>query len=71
MRFRPDYDDTLSGGYRDIQLSVKIKSEKLKAHGEHCTNHRCEVQLHLKSFYDLKTSGGHAGYTLARNLRGA
>ena len=70
QRFAIGYDDTLSAGYRDVQLSIKLKSKENLANGAECANHLCEVQLHLKSFYERKGQGGHKHYKIARNLRG-
>lgn len=56
------------GGYRDVQLSVKIKSPAMTAKGSAYEGHRCEVQLHLLSFYNLKNAEGHATYTRIRNM---
>ena len=70
QRFAIGYDDALSAGYRDVQLSIKLKSKENLANGAACANHLCEVQLHLKSFYERKGQGGHKHYKTARNLRG-
>lgn len=70
QRFSIGYDDALSAGYRDVQLSIKLKTKENVANGLACANHLCEVQLHLKSFYERKGQGGHKHYKTARNLRG-
>jgi cytochrome c556 len=69
QRFALDYDDKLSAGYRDCQLSVKLKTGV--GTDPAALNHLCEVQLHLRAFYEKKGDGGHKNYKVARNLRGA
>ena len=71
QRFAIEYDDKISAGYRDVQLSVKIKTDENQKNGLAAEHHLCEVQLHLKSFYEKKGEGGHDNYKIARNLRGA
>jgi len=71
QRFAIDYNDKMSAGYRDVQLSVKVKTPSNKSNGKAAENHLCEVQLHLKAFYEKKGQGGHANYKISRNLRGA
>ena len=70
MRLREDFDAAaLSGGYRDIQLCVRLDNAETRARGVH--QHRAEVQLHLSSVLALKAQGGgHKNYVLCRNLRG-
>ena len=70
MRLREDFDAAaLSGGYRDIQLCVRLDNAETRARGVH--QHRAEVQLHLSSVLALKSQGGgHKNYVLCRNLRG-
>ena len=51
QRFAIEYDDKISAGYRDVQLSVKIKTDENQKNGLAAEHHLCEVQLHLKSFY--------------------
>ena len=68
MRLREDYDASCSGGYRDIQLCVKLINGQT---GDRRLNsHLCELQLHLKDIAALKKSGGHKNYVKARNLKG-
>jgi hypothetical protein len=57
-----------SGGYRDVQLSLRLISTASVAAGT--ARHICEVQLHLQSISALKSEGGHKSYVRARNLRG-
>ena len=66
-RLRDDFNaEKLSGGYRDVQLSVRLVSQESLARG--CESHVCEVQLHVKRFYNIKSDEGHAAYVRARNL---
>lgn len=47
------------GGYRDVLINCRFPNDP--------TNHVFEVQLHLKAYHDLKTSGGgHKIYKIAR-----
>ena len=51
--------------FRNVALTgVPSLVAMSRAHAEH----RCEVQLHLRSFYDLKTDAGHESYKKKRNL---
>ena len=69
MRFREDFDAARkSGGYRDIQLCVRLNSAEARARGVH--QHLAEVQLHLAPVIALKSDQGHANYVLRRNLNG-
>ena len=69
MRLREGFDAAaLSGGYRDIQLCVRLNTAEARARGVH--EHLCEVQLHFAPIIALKSSGGHQMYVLRRNLRG-
>ena len=71
MRFRRDYDATLTGGYRDVQLTIKLESPEAKARGKGAVcRHLAEVQLHLDEFYSLKQAGGHRVYVERRNMTG-
>ena len=71
QRFAIAYDDKISAGYRDVQLCVKMKTNTVVQMGKAAEHHLCEVQLHLKAFYEKKGDGGHDNYKIARNLRGA
>jgi hypothetical protein len=69
MRLREDFDaPKLTGGYRDVQLTVLFDNAKTRERGVH--RHLAEVQLHLGSILELKSDSGHANYVLRRNLRG-
>ena len=69
MRLREGFDAAaLSGGYRDIQLCVRLDSAEARARGVH--EHLCEVQLHFAPIVALKSGGGHKNYVLCRNLGG-
>lgn len=69
MRLRESYDAAaLSGGYRDIQLCVRLDTAEARARG--VATHLCEVQLHFAPIIALKSSGGHKTYVLCRNLSG-
>ena len=68
MRLREDFDATKSGGYRDVQLAVRLNNAETRARGAH--ELLAEVQLHLRDVADLKSDGGHANYVLRRNLGG-
>ena len=68
-RVRESFDaEKLSGGYRDVQLSAKLRS--VDAVSGHLSTHVVEIQLHLRAIYELKSGGGHKQYVSARNLRG-
>ena len=55
-----------------VNLQIKkIKTDENQKNGLAAEHHLCEVQLHLKSFYEKKGEGGHDNYKIARNLRGA
>ena len=69
MRLREGFDAAaLSGGYRDIQLCVRLDSAEARARGVH--EHLAEVQLHFAPIIALKSGGGHKSYVLCRNLSG-
>jgi hypothetical protein len=69
MRLRKDFDAAkLTGGYRDVQLTVLLDTPETRALGVH--QHLAEVQLHLTSILQLKSVEGHDSYVLRRNLRG-
>jgi hypothetical protein len=69
MRLRDDFDaQRLSGGYRDVQLTVLLNTDEARA--RKVDRHLAEVQLHLASILALKSAGGHKSYVLRRNLRG-
>jgi len=69
MRLREGFDAAaLSGGYRDIQLCVRLDTAEARARGVH--EHLCEVQLHFAPIIALKSGGGHKTYVLRRNRSG-
>lgn len=68
MRLSEVYDSRLSGGYRDVQLTVMLDNAATRSLG--CHEHRAELQLHIRDVIALKTEGGHATYVQCRNLRG-
>ena len=69
MRLRADFDAAaLSGGYRDVQLTVLLKSAEACERG--VDNHLAEVQLHFAPIAALKSEGGHKNYVTRRNLCG-
>ena len=69
MRLREGFNAVkLSGGYRDVQLCVRLKSTEARARGVH--EHLCEVQLHFAPIIALKSGGGHKTYVHRRNLSG-
>merc|ERR1712216_716604 len=67
-RLRKDYDASSNGGYRDVQLCVRLNTAEARTRG--VRHHLAEVQLHLSAIAALKTGGGHAMYVLCRNLDG-
>ena len=69
MRLREGFDAAaLSGGYRDIQLCVRLNTAEAHARGVH--EHLAEVQLHFAPIFALKSGGGHKTYVKRRNLSG-
>jgi hypothetical protein len=69
MRLREGFDAAvMSGGYRDIQLCVRLNTAEARARGVH--EHLAEVQLHFAPVIALKSGGGHKNYVLRRNLSG-
>ena len=68
FRLRPTFDAEATGGYRDVQLAVRLNNAETRARGAH--ELLAEVQLHLRDVADLKSDGGHANYVLRRNLGG-
>ena len=68
MRLRESHDATASGGYRDVQLSVRFESAEARERGVHL--HVAEVQLHHEALFQMKHDGGHRLYVQSRNIRG-
>jgi hypothetical protein len=69
MRLRKDFNAAeLTGGYRDVQLTVLLKTNKTRE--KKTDRHLAEVHLHLAKILELKTAAGHVNYVTRRNLRG-
>jgi len=67
MRFNEAYDATLSSGYRDINITVRINTNWTRMQG--LAGILCEVQLHDAGYYHRKsTGGGHQAYVEHRNM---
>jgi len=66
-RFHRGYDASLSAGYRDVCLILRLVSDQAVCAG--LGGHCFEVQLHIVSLYKAKTDGGHARYIQWRNMR--
>ena len=69
-RFDVAYDaNSLSCGYRDLQLSVVVSDlgDEERSMGLH--QHPCELQLHLRKIHALKNEDGHRRYVEFRNKR--
>lgn len=64
-RLHPEYDDERSAGYRDVQVNLRIDNESTRRLGIEL--HVCELQLVLRSFYELKSDEGHKRYVMFRN----
>ena len=67
-RLDPDYDSSVSGGYRDVNVNLRIRSPAAALVG--ADSHVCEVQLLLRGMALLKSDEGHRNYVSSRNLRG-
>ena len=66
-RYDINYNSNMSGGYRDVNMNLRIKSPlaaQLRVEA-----HVCEVQLLLQSVAELKNGAGHKNYVIWRNLR--
>ena len=72
MRFDEACDVTArSGGYRDIQLAVRIDTEWTRAQG--FDQILCEVQLHVREIWAHSEStmgSAHRAYIQRRNMLG-
>lgn len=68
-RFQTLWNPALTSAYRDLQLSMQLRNAETEAVAG-LSSHRCELQLHLSSFFVLKTAGQHAAYVTMRNLKG-
>jgi len=81
-RLHPTYDATMSAGYRDVLVNVKIQNAVTTSLNVH--HHIAEVQLIPRSVYERRTYGldgggggdgqqqvpGHSNYVVWRDLRG-
>ena len=66
-RLDPAYDSKMSGGYRDVNLNLRLLNPVAAELG--AAGHICEVQLLLRPFEQLKGDAGHRNYVMFRNLR--
>jgi len=77
-RFDESYDDTMSGGYRDLSLNVEVgwvmkeglvSFEKVRDWGRLvCQRHICEIQVRLRSqHHQIVSKGLHIRYVELRN----
>ena len=66
-RYDINYDSNMSGGYRDVNINLRIKSPLAAQLSVEA--HVCEVQLLLQSVAELKNGAGHKNYVIWRNLR--
>lgn len=57
-RLMLEHNADQAGGYRDMLCNLECRE----------TGHICEVQITLKPLLQIKTSGGHVAYELARVL---
>ena len=57
-RLHRNHDASATGGYRDMLLNVRDKA----------SGHIAEIQITFRSFFAIKSGGGHAVYKLARLL---
>ena len=53
------YQNPMAGGYRDIQLVVQFQ------------NHMCELQLNTEDMLRAKSTTGHRGFEVLRELAAA
>ena len=51
------------GGYRDLMINFSMPRRNAI-----CSNHICELQIHLRKFFDIKNGEGHKLYELVRTL---
>lgn len=66
-RMDPSFDSSLSAGYRDVALNVRVQSPLTSSLA--LDFHVCELQLILHPFATLKSSEGHKRYVEFRNKR--
>ena len=62
-----DYNATLSGGYRDVNINLRFTTTAAALLG--VETHVCELQLILRHIAELKKEEGHDRYVTGRNLR--
>lgn len=75
-RLEPSYDSSLSAGYRDVMLNIKLDNSESRGLG--IQNHVAEIQLIPSAVYAMRAEEafdhsqhfGHANYVRWRNLRG-
>jgi len=67
-RMDPSYDASLTVGYRDVMVNLRIVSAESRYLG--LDMHVCEVQLVLQRFAELRHDEGHDRYIRLRNARG-
>jgi len=67
-RMEPSYDSTVSAGYRDVVLNMRITSKR--AVHLRVDTHVCELQLMLRDFAEMKHDQGHKRYKQFRDTRG-
>jgi hypothetical protein len=79
-KIKDRFTDSKQIGYRDLCLGLEVGWD-IKSEGgslefvhvedfekKHVRTHICEVQIMLKSMYDLKANGAHDNFVQARNL---
>lgn len=57
LRMKDRLSNPTAAGNSDVLLNVRYKKDIV-----------CEIQLHLRTLYDLKKAGGHAAYKKARHF---
>ena len=62
-RMARSFDSRTSMGYRDVGINVRWEMDS-------GSWHICELQLQLRSLFELKSDGGHKRYVLWRNSKG-
>jgi len=67
-RLAPDYNAESTGGYRDVNLTLRVITEEASTLG--LDMHLCEVQLLLVAFAEVKSDKGHKHYVEFRDAQG-
>jgi len=67
-RMDPEHDPSMTGGYRDVLINMRIVTEHTMVLG--IETHVVELQCILKKFAERKTDQGHRRYVAYRNARG-